>query len=153
MGFFVDGKGVRAIMGFMVDDDQQEVRDVSEYEQSRREKVGKLRELGVEPYGYRFEGAESLAVVVGRYDAENEEQVVRGAGRLVLYRDIGKLIFATTLFDRSRFTTENVTVFLSVLVVAEHKRLDTFGCLDKVALLIEHSTFSAPPCSRKSLNR
>ncbi len=69
--------------------------NINEYEAARRDKLEKLRELDVDPFGGRFAGAESLATVAGKYNAENEEQVVCGAGRIVLLRDIGKLIFIT----------------------------------------------------------
>jgi len=80
-------------MGFM--EPEREVRAISEYEQARREKLGKLAALGVDPYGSRFDGVEGLGAIRGKYDPANEEQVVRGAGRVVLLRDIGKLIFLT----------------------------------------------------------
>ena len=67
--------------------------NISEYEQARRGKVGQLRELGVDPYGQKFADAEGLAQIAERYDEGNEEQVVRGAGRIVLLRDIGRLMF------------------------------------------------------------
>ncbi len=67
----------------------------NEYEQIRREKLAKLRELGADPFGQRFDNTESLSVIKSRYNPENEEQTVRGAGRIVLHRDIGKLIFIT----------------------------------------------------------
>ena len=68
---------------------------MSEYEQIRLGKAAQARELGVDPYGGCYVGAEPLATVAARYDETNEEQVVRGAGRIVLHRDIGKLIFMT----------------------------------------------------------
>jgi len=67
----------------------------NEYEQARLAKVEKLREMGIDPYGGRFEGAVSLARIAASYDPANEEQVVRGAGRIVLLRDMGRLMFAT----------------------------------------------------------
>jgi lysyl-tRNA synthetase, class II len=67
----------------------------NEYERIRREKLAKLRELGVDPFGQRFDVTESLSVIKSKYNPENEEQTVRGAGRIVLHRDIGKLIFIT----------------------------------------------------------
>ncbi|MBN2211784.1 MAG: lysine--tRNA ligase [Sedimentisphaerales bacterium] len=74
---------------------EQRPQTMNEYEQARREKLGKLRELGVNPFGGRFDGVEPLAAVRAKHDPANEEQVVRGAGRIVLWRDIGKLVFAT----------------------------------------------------------
>ncbi len=74
---------------------QDSVPSVSEYEQARRAKLEKLRQLGIDPFGQRFTGAERLADIAGKYDPANEEQPVCGAGRIVLQRDIGKLIFLT----------------------------------------------------------
>ena len=76
-------------------DSTQQIEDLNEYEQARRDKLDKLRKLGVEPYGGRFPGTESLAVIGAKYDPAHEDQRVRGAGRIVLHRDIGKLIFIT----------------------------------------------------------
>ena len=67
----------------------------NEYEQARLAKVEKLRQVGIDPYGGRFEDKSSLADIAARYDPANEQQVVCGAGRIVLLRDIGKLIFIT----------------------------------------------------------
>ena len=63
-------------------------------------------ELGVDPYGRRVDGLVSLAEARSRYDAEadaafkadpatDDRPVVKVAGRVVLHRDIGKLVFAT----------------------------------------------------------
>ncbi len=73
----------------------EQTTTVNEYEEIRLAKAAQARELGVDPYGSRFAGAEALAQVASRYDEAQEEQVVRGAGRIVLHRDIGKLIFMT----------------------------------------------------------
>lgn len=86
----------------------QQPKIVSEYEQVRRQKLTQLRRLGLEPFGGRFTDKQSLATIRQRYDARNEEQVVRGAGRIVLHRDIGKLIFITL-----RDWTGNLQVGLS----------------------------------------
>ena len=75
--------------------DTEEQKTINEYEQARQGKVNQLRELGVDPYGGRFTETDSLAAIKDRYDPDNEEQQVRGAGRIVLHRDIGKLIFIT----------------------------------------------------------
>jgi lysyl-tRNA synthetase class 2 len=73
----------------------------------RRAKLAKLREeLGVDPYGGREEDLVSLADARASYDdvaddsfkeapERDERPVVKVAGRVVLHRDIGKLVFAT----------------------------------------------------------
>ena len=73
----------------------EQTTTVSEYEQIRLDKATQLRQLGVDPYGGRFDEADALAAIASRYDQAKEDQVVRGAGRIVLHRDIGKLIFMT----------------------------------------------------------
>jgi lysyl-tRNA synthetase class 2 len=70
----------------------------------RHTKLEKIRSLGVDPYGGRFPGAtphaairaagEKLGLAPGQITA-GEEGRFRAAGRVVLYRDIGSLIFLT----------------------------------------------------------
>jgi lysyl-tRNA synthetase class 2 len=81
-------------------------------EKDRRIKLDRLRdEFGVDPYGQRIDGLISLASARETYDqsadeahkadAENDQRpVVRVAGRVILHRDIGKLVFMT-LRDQS----------------------------------------------------
>ena len=56
----------------------------------RREKLAKLRELGVDPFGARFETDTSPAEL---RDDFSDERPVRIAGRLFTIRDMGKSIF------------------------------------------------------------
>jgi lysyl-tRNA synthetase class 2 len=77
-----------------------EVQDVAKFERQRQEKLEQLRVMGIDPYGGRYEGAESAADVKGRFKDDDDSQRARCAGRIVLLRDIGKLIFMT-LRDRS----------------------------------------------------
>ncbi|NLX14010.1 MAG: lysine--tRNA ligase [Phycisphaerales bacterium] len=72
---------------------QQQVED-------RITKLERIRELGIDPYGQRFENVEAIAEVRRDGEARNIEPGqhaegvrVRVAGRLVLYRPTGKLIF------------------------------------------------------------
>lgn len=74
--------------------------DKARLELQREEKLARIRQLGVEPYGGRYEGAEPAEDVKGRFRDDEEGQQARCAGRIVLLRDIGKLIFIT-LRDRS----------------------------------------------------
>ena len=65
------------------------------FEQQRVAKLERLRELGIDPYGGRFEGAEPTVEVTGGFEDDKEGQRACCAGRIVLLRDIGKLIFIT----------------------------------------------------------
>lgn len=56
----------------------------------RREKLSKLRELGVDPYGERFEVTETPG---GLRAAFEEGRKVKIAGRIVALRDMGKSVF------------------------------------------------------------
>ena len=55
--------------------------------------------MGVDPYGGRYDDTEASTVVKARYMEDDEGQTAKVAGRIVLLRDIGKLIFMT-LRDR-----------------------------------------------------
>jgi len=75
-------------------------QDVGKLEQQRQEKLSRLKELGIEPYGNRYEGAEPAEAIKARFKEDDPAQQANCAGRIVLLRDIGKLIFLT-LRDRS----------------------------------------------------
>ena len=64
-------------------------------QQQRLDKLDKYRDLGVDPYGGKFEGAEAADSIKGRFIDDQEGQIACVAGRIVLLRDIGKLIFIT----------------------------------------------------------
>jgi lysyl-tRNA synthetase class II len=72
-----------------------------------RAKLQKLIELGVDPWGGRFDDHQAIAAIrareheittdpppEGKTEGEQHGPRVRAAGRLVLIRDTGKLIFA-----------------------------------------------------------
>lgn len=67
----------------------------NKFEQQRREKLEKMRQLGKDPYGGRTDGIQSAESVKAAYVDDREGQRARCAGRIVLLRDIGKLIFMT----------------------------------------------------------
>ena len=75
-------------------------QDVSKLEQQRQEKLSRLKELGIEPYGNRYEGTEPAEEIKARFKEDDPAQQANCAGRISLLRDIGKLIFIT-LRDRS----------------------------------------------------
>ncbi len=77
---------------------------MNEQVQDRLAKLEKLRALGADPYGQRFENVASNAAIRAAGDSLNlapgqthdgPEAQTRAAGRIVLYRDIGKLVFMT----------------------------------------------------------
>jgi lysyl-tRNA synthetase class 2 len=74
--------------------------DLNKFERQRQEKLSRIKELGVEPYGGRFEGVEPAEDIKGGFKEDDPTQQARCAGRITLLRDIGKLIFMT-LRDRS----------------------------------------------------
>ena len=56
----------------------------------RREKLAKLRDLGIDPYGARFE----VSTTPGELRANFEEiRQVKIAGRITALRDMGKSVF------------------------------------------------------------
>ena len=64
-------------------------------EQQRQKKLARIKELGIEPYGGKYEGAEPAEEIKRRFKEDDQSQQARCAGRIVLLRDIGKLIFIT----------------------------------------------------------
>ena len=89
----------------------QQTAEISQYEQERRQKLQKLRELGVDPFGGRVEGVTPLAQIKSSYSSEMGHDggpVVKGAGRVVLKRDMGKLSLPMSRLRTTRpapFTT------------------------------------------------
>ncbi len=87
--------------------DQDASGDLTLHEAARREKLRKLRELGVDPWGHRFDDHQRIAdiraregeivaepPVEGQRHRVQHGPRVRAAGRIVLQRRAGKLIFA-----------------------------------------------------------
>jgi len=68
---------------------------VSQFERQRQEKVARIKELGIEPYGVRYDDTECACSIKSRFKDGDEMQKARCAGRIVLFRDIGKLVFIT----------------------------------------------------------
>jgi lysyl-tRNA synthetase class 2 len=64
-------------------------------EQQRKEKLLRIKELGIDPYGGKYEGAEPAADTKAGFVDGDDSQRAKCAGRIVLLRDIGKLIFIT----------------------------------------------------------
>src|SRR4030042_3321802 len=92
-------------------------------EHQRREKLSLIRELGIDPYGGRYEGVEPAAEVKGRFRDGDDTQQAKCAGRIVLLRDIGKLIFITL-----RDSSGTIQIGLSKTLLGENWKLA--GLLD-----------------------
>jgi lysyl-tRNA synthetase class 2 len=67
----------------------------SNIEQAREAKLLAIKQMGIDPYGSRYDCAEPAADTKARYKDGEEGQKAKCAGRIVLLRDIGKLIFIT----------------------------------------------------------
>ncbi|MUH52774.1 MAG: lysine--tRNA ligase, partial [Actinobacteria bacterium] len=94
----------------------------------RLAKLDDMRALGNDPYPYRFDRSHTLAEIRaahGSLEAGTETEVrVSIAGRMMLKREQGKLIFAT-LRDR----TDEIQLFVSKAVVGD-EAFDQIGDLD-----------------------
>jgi lysyl-tRNA synthetase class 2 len=73
----------------------------------RQRKLQQIRELGIDPYGCRYDSAEAVAPIRTRFEQAEQQAKAEGgeeaapeglqgdaAGRIVLWRDMGKMVFA-----------------------------------------------------------
>jgi len=72
-----------------------EPQQAGKFEQQRRQKLQRIKALGIDPYGRRYDDTEPAQSVRQRFKDDEANQRARCAGRIVLLRDIGKLIFLT----------------------------------------------------------
>ncbi|PQO44791.1 lysine--tRNA ligase [Blastopirellula marina] len=107
-------------------------------EAARRQKMEKLIEMGIDPFGHRFDNQQAIADVralegeiteettteKGREQKTYSGPKVRVAGRIVLMRPTGKLIFIN-LIDR----TGTIQLFLGQAQVGE-RNWEIAQCLD-----------------------
>jgi len=115
-----------------------EEEEMHALEQARRAKMEKLSELGVDPWGQRFDDKLPIADVrskeseieattvqdKGREQTQYSGPKVRVAGRIVLMRPTGKLIFAN-IVDR----TGTIQLFIGQSQVGE-RNWEIAQCLD-----------------------
>ncbi|HEW79697.1 MAG TPA: lysine--tRNA ligase, partial [Phycisphaerales bacterium] len=69
--------------------------DTNKFERQRQQKLSRIKELGIDPYGGRYDGVEPAKDIKCRFKDGDDTQQAKCAGRIVLLRDIGKLIFIT----------------------------------------------------------
>ena len=72
--------------------------DESTYERDRREKLQKLRDLGIDPYGARTQGIAPLADVRALHKPDFGQDggpLVTVSGRVMFRKSFGKLTFMT----------------------------------------------------------
>jgi len=69
-------------------------RVLEKVQADRLKKLQAIRELGVDPYGGRYDTAEPIGAILASYTEDAEGQTGEAAGRIILWRDMGKMIFA-----------------------------------------------------------
>ncbi len=98
---------------------------MEKFEQDRLEKLRKLREKGIDPYGSSLNGLKSLQSVVESYRDEGEsEDTVRAAGRQSSLRPHGKAGFADI-----RDWTGKIQLYIKLSNMGE-SLFETFKLLD-----------------------
>ncbi|MHC4068524.1 MAG: lysine--tRNA ligase [Planctomycetota bacterium] len=70
-------------------------QDKNKFEEQRQQKLSLIAEMGIDPYGGRYDLAEPADDIKSRFKDGDDTQRAKCAGRIVLLRDIGKLIFMT----------------------------------------------------------
>lgn len=63
------------------------------FEQERLDKLQKLREKGIEPYGRRYDNTQSIQSILDSFIADRDDIKVRAAGRISTMRPHGKTAF------------------------------------------------------------
>lgn len=107
---------------------QAPVEDLNEMMKIRREKMESFREIGVAPFGHRYEVTDYAADIKENNEGLNGEEEgpeVNIAGRLMAIRGHGKASFCT-LNDRSG----NIQVYFKIDVLGEEKYKKEFRKLD-----------------------
>ena len=107
---------------------QAPVEDLNEMMKIRREKMEAFREIGVAPFGHRYEVTDYAADIKANNEGLNGEEEgpeVNIAGRLMAIRGHGKASFCT-LNDRSG----NIQVYFKIDVLGEEKYKKEFRKLD-----------------------
>ncbi len=108
-------------------------------DEARREKLHKLQELGIDPWGARFDGHQPIGQIRAReseittgpappegsrHGPEQQGPRVRAAGRIMLLRDAGKLLFIDL-----RDQTERIQLYIGKKQVGD-QNWAVAQCLD-----------------------
>jgi lysyl-tRNA synthetase class 2 len=100
----------------------------AQLEKARRDKLAKLAGLGIDPWGQRFDNPAAIAAVRERGEAiakdAEDGPIVRVAGRIMLQRNAGSLVFLS-LADR----TGRIQIMLGKKQVGP-EAWQVVGCLD-----------------------
>lgn len=84
----------------MTNHNSQDMQDISELMQVRRNKMQSFIDKGIEPFGRKYDVTHHAQALLDNFDTIGEEQTVRIAGRLMAVRGHGKASF-TVIADRS----------------------------------------------------
>ncbi len=98
------------------------MREFSEQELVRREKINKIKELGLDPFGHRFERDTNSKEIKEKYqdvphdDFENMTDTATVAGRIMFIRKMGKASFFT-INDKYG----SIQIYISINDIGEEK--------------------------------
>ena len=96
------------------------MRELTDQEIVRREKAEKIRALGLDPYGHRFDRTAFAKDIKEKYkdtpheEFENINDVFKVAGRIMFIRKMGKASFFT-IQDK----TDKIQIYISINDIGE----------------------------------
>ena len=96
------------------------MRDFTEQELVRRDKAEKIRKLGIDPFGHKFERTDFAVDIKDKYDLvehdafENMNDTATVAGRIMFIRKMGKASFFT-IKDK----TGSIQIYISINDIGE----------------------------------
>lgn len=99
-------------------------RSLSEIINVRKEKIEKLREMGVNPFPYEYNRTWFTQDILDRYEEIKEKEIVRIAGRLTAIRQMGKANFCDIMDAKGK-----IQVFFQEKKLGEHQ-YNIFKLLD-----------------------
>ena len=92
------------------------MREFTEQEKVRREKLEKLKELGIDPFGHQYEVTDYSLDIKNKYaeltheELEEKNVMVRVAGRIMFIRKMGKASFFS-IKDK----LGNIQIYISII--------------------------------------